>query len=71
MILYFENRYGNRRILDLPKDREDAWRAIKKFCDKKDYTIPYVRSWEEDGEEIFDVGSHTEFFILKELKGEV
>ena len=64
MRLYFENSYGQRRIIGEPKDEQETWEVIKTFCEERNYEIFYVRSWTTpDGERWFDVGSHTEFFI--------
>ena len=31
------------------------------------FKIYYFRSWEEDGGIMYDVGSHTEFFLLSDI----
>ncbi len=64
MILYFENRYRERRELGNFLTEEDAWREIKNFCDNHNFKINYVRSWVEKNEKWYDVGSHSEFFVL-------
>lgn len=65
MKLYFENSYGERRIIAEPKTEEEAMREIHKFCDDRKFKIYYTRSWQDDdGLKVFDVGSHTEFFYL-------
>ena len=65
MKLYFENSYGQRRIIAEPKDRDGAWEHIHAFCEERNFKIYYVRTWRTpDGLEVYDVGSHTEFFYL-------
>ena len=41
-------------------------KIIKCFCNERNFTIYYYRTWERDNVKVFDVGSHTEFFYLKE-----
>lgn len=38
--------------------------AYNKYCDDRGFKIYYTRCWNTDKETIFDVGSHTEFFVL-------
>ena len=65
MKLYFENSNGKRRVIAAPKTREEAWEIIHAFCEERNFRIYYVRTWKTpDGAEVFDVGSHTEFFYL-------
>ena len=67
MKLYFKNSSGKELLIASVEDEEEAIREIKKFCEERDYNIPYWRGWGSiDGDGIwYDVGSHTEFFILK------
>ena len=67
MKLYFQNSNGKKRLVAEVGNQEDAIREIKKFCEERDYRIPYVRRWgdlDKDGV-TFDVGSWSESFILK------
>ena len=65
MKLYFENSKGKRRIISKPKTEEDAFEFIHAFCEERDFRIYYTRTWrDKDGLKVFDVGSHTEFFLL-------
>ena len=67
MKLYFKNSKGERRIIAKPETRDDAWKEIHKFCNDRNFEIYYVRTWKTpDGTEVYDVGSHTEFFYLFE-----
>jgi hypothetical protein len=66
MKLYFENSYGERRIIAEPETEELAMEAIHTFCDERNFRIYYVRSWvTEEGLKKFDVGSWSEFFYLE------
>lgn len=64
MKLYFLQSNGKRRFLQDCVDEHEAWRAIHQFCEERNFHIYYSRSWTENGETWYDVGSHTEFFIL-------
>lgn len=44
---------------------DEIYPIIRHFCDARDYKIPYIRRWEENGYVVFDVGSWTEFFYVK------
>ena len=74
MKLWFENKYGERRVIKDPCDTwEDVNTAIDEFiadCNaryplnkKNPFVRYYTRIWEEDGMTKLDVGSHTEFFF--------
>lgn len=65
MKLYFENSYGERRLIANPKTDEDVFKEINKFCDDRNFHIYYTRIWVNgEGLKVFDVGSHSEFFYL-------
>lgn len=65
MKLYFENSYGERRVIAEPETKEEAMREMHKFCDDRNFKIYYTRSWRnEDGLKVYDVGSWSEFFLL-------
>lgn len=64
MKLYFENSYGERRLIGEPDTSEASWQIIHNFCEERNFKIPYVRSWvTPDGETYYGVGSHTEYFV--------
>lgn len=66
--VYFENRYEERIFLDCVKTEEGIYSVIKR--DIKTRAQPsfewyYTRTWtREDGEKVYDVGSHSEFYIV-------
>lgn len=65
MKLYFKNSLGQRRIIAEPQTEQDAFKEIYKFLDDRNYKSYYTRTWTNDnGEKVYDVGSHTEFFYL-------
>ena len=65
MKLYFENSYGQRRIIAEPETEEIAIEFIHTFCEERNFRIYYTRTWrDKEGLKVFDVGSHTEFFYL-------
>ena len=67
MNVYFRDSYGEKRLLakDVPT-KEVAWRHMQSFMDAHDFKCHYTRIWFEDGYTWFDVGSHTEFFLIDE-----
>lgn len=65
MKLYFKNSFGNKRVIAEPKTEEDALDVIQKFCDERLFKIYYMRWWDKDNVRTYDVGSHSEFFLLE------
>lgn len=71
--LFFENSYGERREIANNITKENCTTEIKKFIDKhnkgkpkdKKFKTYYIRTWEESGETVYDVGSYTEFFYFR------
>ncbi len=68
--LYFENHYGERKVIANCDNQEQVYREINKFVDEcnkkrrdgKNFKSHYIRTWESDGEIHYDIGSHDEFF---------
>lgn len=48
------------------KAKDLAMQKIQKFCEDRDFHIYYTRVWKDNKITVFDVGSHTEFFHLKQ-----
>lgn len=66
MKLYFENSYGERRVIAEPATEEAAMREIRKFCEDRNFKIYYTRSWmTSDGLKKIDCGSWSEFFYIE------
>lgn len=72
MTLWFENSYGDARIVAQCKTTDEVYKAINKFIKDANARKPkgaqpfksyYMRTWEQDGKTWYDVGSHTEFFF--------
>ena len=45
---------------------EQAWKVMKKFMDDHNFTSYYTRIWFANGYTWYDVGSHTEYFLVDE-----
>lgn len=73
--LLFENSYGERRQIADCANWEEVNAAINDFIEQANARKPankafkcyYIRTWEEDGATKIDVGSHSEFFIFRNL----
>ena len=68
--LFFQNSKGEERLIAEPLNREEVNKEINKFLDDHNFKSYYTRVWTENGRLIFDVGSHTEFFILEGMSFE-
>ncbi len=66
MKVYFRDSYGKKRLLKEVETKENAWRVIQEFLDDHDFTSYYTRLWFTEGYTWFDVGSHTEYFLVDE-----
>ena len=67
--LYFIRSNGEHLLVE-PKIAEcDVVKFIKKFIKEKNpkFKTYYIRSWETEDGIMYDVGSHTEFFILRDI----
>lgn len=61
--LYFIDSLGSYRLLMTDIEEHEARLAIHVFLDKHNFKSYYTRSWETDEGTMYDVGSHTEFFL--------
>ena len=66
MILNFQNSEGIEREIGRPNNENEAMDIINQFLDERKYKPYYTRAnFSDDGRSItYDVGSHTEFFVL-------
>lgn len=68
MTLYFLDSQWNKRLVKKDVEPETAISTITQYVNNLNptYKIYYYRTWysEEDGGTIYDVGSHSEFFLL-------
>ena len=67
MKLYFQRSNGERRFMQMCSTEKEAMQAIHKFLEEHNFKSYYTRYWVENNELWYDVGSHTEFFILTDL----
>ena len=70
MKLYFQNSRGIEHLIAEPLNKEEVNKEIDKFLDDHNFKSYYSRVWKADGRLVFDVGSHTEFFILEGMSFE-
>lgn len=64
----FEDRIGDERVLAVAHNNEEANEIISAFLEAKNYKSFYWRYWKnQNGDTMVDVGSHSEFFILREV----
>lgn len=66
--LYFEDRYGDLHLVQSDVKIDEVYKVISNYVKQlnPDFKIYYIRSWTgEDKSVTYDVGSHSEFFILK------
>lgn len=64
--VYFENRFEERIFIGEAKNEEEIYQLIKQDISVRaqpNFQWYCTRSWERDEEKIYDVGSHTEFYI--------
>lgn len=65
MNLYFIVPFKKRRLIASNlQDEKEISQQIKKFLDDHDFKSYYTRTWYENGYTWYDVGRHTEFFIV-------
>jgi hypothetical protein len=70
--LWFSNSFGKRREIAECNTFAEVMTEIDRFItsandkwpNKKPFKRYYTRIWNEDGQSVFDVGSHTEFFYF-------
>ena len=63
--VWFENFYGNKRIIGSANDRKSAGKIVSDFLDEHNYKHYYTRGYMvNDMTEKLDVGSHCEFFYI-------
>lgn len=65
MKLYFENSYGEKRIIGNPNSEQEAFKIINNFLKKHNFKSYYTRTWNVNNFLCIDVGSHSEFFYLE------
>ena len=63
--VHFRNTYGEERPIGQAENYEEVIGTIEPFMYKRNFKYYYIRSWMEKDAQILDVGSHTEFFVLR------
>lgn len=63
--LYFKNCQGEERLIAECETVQETHTEIKKFLDEREYVSYYSRSWGNEENIVIDVGSHSEFFVIK------
>ena len=65
MNLYFRDSNNNKRLIASNiKTTEDVFEYIQAFLDEHNFKSYYTRTWYANGYTWYDVGSHTEFFLV-------
>ena len=66
--LYFIRSNGEKRLVRENIDPETAMGYINEYTHSlnPNYKIYYIRTWESEEGTMYDVGSHTEFFLVGE-----
>lgn len=67
--LYFIRSNGEKRLIHENIDPEKVISYIKEYTYSlnPNFKIYYIRSWETEEGTMYDVGSHTEFFLLSDI----
>lgn len=63
--VHFRNSYGEERPIGEAGNYEEVIGTIEPFMYKRNFKYYYIRTWMEKDAQILDVGSHTEFFVLR------
>lgn len=63
--VFFRNSDGVMREIGRGRTIKEAEKPILKFLKDRNYKSYYWRTWEEDGYIWVDVGSWSEFFLMK------
>jgi hypothetical protein len=63
--LYFLSSRGEERLIAECETVQEAHKEIDKFLDEHNFKSYYTRSWSDEEGIMIDVGSHSEFFVIK------
>jgi predicted hydrolase (HD superfamily) len=61
--LYFIDSRGQYRLLRENVEEKEIHILIQHFLNEHNFKSYYTRSWNTDEGTMYDVGSHTEFFL--------
>ena len=67
--LYFENSYGEERLLGTFETYNDVHRGMCRFMEAHNFKCYYIKTWIKNGRIVADVGSHTELFYIGRADG--
>lgn len=65
MELYFSNSQGEERLIAECETVKAVHEEIKKFLDERKHVSHYMRSWGGEETVMIDVGSWSEFFVIR------
>lgn len=61
--LYFKDSLGRYRLLHENVKQQEVSILIQCFLDEHNFKSYYTRQWDIENGTMYDVGSHTEFFL--------
>lgn len=64
-IVMFQNNQGMERPIGEAHNREEMMTVIETFMSERNFKYYYIRTWMLEEAQVLDVGSHTEFFVLR------
>ena len=64
--VFFRNSAGREREVGSAADKKEVLAIIDQFLYEHNFKSYYKRTWKEGPDTWIDVGSHTEFFIVRE-----
>lgn len=69
MYLYFQHSNETVSLVSQNATEENVYKLINADVEKRNpkFKVYYIRHWKVKEHEIFDVGSHTEFYILTDI----
>ena len=63
--VFFRNSAGREREVGSAADQKEVLVIIDQFLNEHNFKSYYKRTWKEGLDTWIDVGSHTEFFIVR------
>lgn len=65
--VWFQNNINQERIIGTANNQNEINLIISKFLKEHNYKSYYIRTWynPEENRTWYDVGSHSEFFFIK------
>ena len=67
MKLYFENMYGEKRLLKESGNAQELKMVVRQFLDDHKFKSYYWRYNWDNKQIVLDVGSHSEFFYFTDF----